>query len=318
MRSYRRSSAVRTAESQTAPARVAVSWVTSLAGTPLYRNGYALTLNALSNSVLGMVYWILAAHFYSTVTVGMNSAAISAMMFLAGVAQLNMVSGVLRYIPGAGKASARFVTTAYIVSVAVAAVISLVFLHGLVLWSPTLGPFGTSPALAVWFTISTMAWCIFVLQDSVLTGLRQAVWVPVENAVFGVAKIAVLIGLARLVPKYGLYASWTIGMAITLFPVNTLIFRHLIPAHLRQIRGPAEPLIPAQIVRFVAVDYVGSLCWLASTTLLPLLVTAQAGATANAYYYLSWQIAFLLYSVSTSMGSSLIVEAVKAIRNWSK
>jgi O-antigen/teichoic acid export membrane protein len=278
--------------------------------TPLYRNGYALTLNSLSNSVLGMGYWILAARNYSTATVGLNSAAISAMMFLAGVAQLNMMSGLVRFVPGAGRVTARFVAYTYVISVSLAAVVSFIFLRGLHIWAPTLGSFGSSPFLVGWFTFSTMAWCIFTLQDSALTGLRQAVWVPVENTVFGVAKIALLIGLARSVPQYGLFASWTIGMAITLLPVNALIFRYLIPKHIELAHRNIEPLIRAEVVRFVAADYIGSLAWFASTGLLPLLVIQQAGASANAYYFLSWQIVLLLISVCNSMGASLVVEAM--------
>ena len=35
-----------------------------------------------------------------------------------------------------------------------------------------------------------LLWGVFSLQDAALTGLRQAHWVPVENAIFGVLKLA--------------------------------------------------------------------------------------------------------------------------------
>ncbi len=278
--------------------------------TPLYRNAYALMLNSIASSALGMGYWILAARNYSTATVGLNSAAISAMMFLAGVAQLNLTSAELRFIPGAGRATARFVGYAYLVSVGIAVVIGIAFIRGLSIWAPTLGALGSNSFLAVWFILSTMAWCIFVLQDSALIGLRQAIWVPIENAAFSIAKIALLIGFAGTVPRYGLFASWSIGMALTLLPVNVLIFRRLIPRHMAKAADHIAPLIAAQVVKYVAADYVGSLCWLASTSLLPLMITQQAGATANAYFFLSWQIAYLLFLMIGNMASSLLVEAV--------
>ncbi|MGH2345974.1 MAG: lipopolysaccharide biosynthesis protein, partial [Chloroflexota bacterium] len=187
--------------------------------------------------------------------------------------------------------------------------ISLVFFRGLDFWAPALEEFGSTRFLAGWFIVSTMAWSVFSLQDYALTGLRQAVWVPIENAGFSVAKITLLVGFARAFPHYGLFASWTIGMALTLLPVNALIFRRLIPRHMAQAPSHLEPFMPTQVVRYMAADYVGSLCWLASTALLPLLVTQQAGDTANAYFYLSWQIALFLFLMSSNMGSSLIVEA---------
>ena len=39
-------------------------------------------------------------------------------------------------------------------------------------------------------------WCVFSLQDAVLTGMRQAVWLPLENGVYGLAKIGLLVALA--------------------------------------------------------------------------------------------------------------------------
>ncbi|MDB5057777.1 MAG: rane protein involved in the export of O-antigen and teichoic acid-like protein [Chloroflexi bacterium] len=278
--------------------------------TPLYRNGYALMLSSATTSTLGVGYWILAARMYKTADVGLNSAAISAMLFLAGVSQLNLMSALLRFLPGAGRATMRFLAYAYLISVSVAAVVSIIFIRGLHWWAPSLGFLASNPFLTGWFVVATMAWCIFVLQDSALTGLRQATWVPIENAAFSVAKIAFLIAFARSFPQYGLLASWTIGMAVTLLPVNVLIFRRLIPKHVKEPRVQEPPLIPAQVARYVGVDYLGSLCWLASTNLLPIMVTQQAGATANAYFYLPWQISVMLMQISPNMGSSLVVESV--------
>jgi hypothetical protein len=48
---------------------------------------------------------------------------------------------------------------------------------------------------------------------------------------------------------------------------------------------------------------------MATVNLLPLIVLERAGPTANAYFYLSWTIAYSLYLVSRNMGMSLIAEA---------
>ena len=50
---------------------------------PLYRNGYALVLSSAATSVLGILYWVLAARLYSTAVIGVNSALLSALSFLA-------------------------------------------------------------------------------------------------------------------------------------------------------------------------------------------------------------------------------------------
>jgi O-antigen/teichoic acid export membrane protein len=42
------------------------------------------------------------------------------------------------------------------------------------------------------------------------------------------------------------------------------------------------------------------------------MVTQTVGAKANAYFFLAWQIAYMLHLLSSNMGSSLIVEASSA------
>ena len=97
---------------------------------PLFRDGYALVLNSGLTALMGAVYWLLAAHEFSPRTVGVNSAAISMMMFLAGVAQLNLMSALLRFVPVAGASAKRLVRFCYAIATALGGVAGLVFVLG--------------------------------------------------------------------------------------------------------------------------------------------------------------------------------------------
>jgi hypothetical protein len=57
---------------------------------------------------------------------------------------------------------------------------TVVFGHTIGFWVPSLTAIGSSPSLLFWFCVATIAWCIFVLEDSVITGLRRTIWVPVS------------------------------------------------------------------------------------------------------------------------------------------
>src|SRR6476646_6896697 len=131
------------------------------ARTPLFRNGYALMLSAAATSGLGVVYWMLATRHYSAEVVGLNSAVISAMLLVAGVAQLSLISVITRFLPRAGHATGRLVCGAYALTLTVAALAGLLFVLGLRLWSPALAFLGASPLFTLWFVLATMAWCIF-------------------------------------------------------------------------------------------------------------------------------------------------------------
>lgn len=279
--------------------------------TPLYRNAYALVLSVLGTSGLGLVYWVLAARFYSTDDVGRNSAILTTMMFLAGLGEFNLRIAMIRFIPGAGRATRQLVGFAYLFSVVMGTLVGVVFLAGLDFFSPALGFLRGSTLLATWFIASILTWCIFGLQDNVLTGLRQSIWIPIENVIFGLVKIVLLIAFIGRFGDYGIFASWTIPVAISLVPINYLIFRRLIPAHVAANPHDELPLDPARIARYVASDYVGAMLLLSIAAILSIIVINGAGASANAFFYQAWTIAVSLRFISTSLSTSLTVEASK-------
>ncbi len=292
--------------------RLSLRNIRSHAGAPLYRTAYALILSDGASAALGIVYWALAARFHTTQQVGIDSAAISTMMFLAGLAFINLKGTMLRYIPCAGANTRGLVGRAYLVSLGMALAFSAAFLAGGSWLGLRVSFLEGQPSFMIWFVVATMAWSIFSLQDSVLTAMRQAVWVPVENALFGLAKIAFLVAFAALAVSHGIFLSWSLTAVLALAPVSYLIFRRLIPRHAAAAAaGQAAPFRMREIVRFAAGDYFGALFGLMTTTLMPIIVISVAGATANAYYYLAWTIALPLLFISANMAVSLTVEGAR-------
>jgi O-antigen/teichoic acid export membrane protein len=280
------------------------------AGTPLLRNAYALMAGSALTAVLGLGYWILAARRYPAEEVGRGSATIATMTWLSTIAVLNVPGSLTRYLPRAGRQAVRLVRSAYLLSGAIAGVASLVFLLGVGVWSPGFGFLRSSPAMAVWFLAATVAWSIFTLQDCVMTGLRRAIWVPVENVTFGVAKVALLLAFAAAAPGAGIFASWTIPMAAMLVPMNLLIFRVLLPRHAATSRpGELQPIRYREVGAFLAGDSAGTIASFAATVFLPVLVVSRFGPAVNAYFYIAWTTSVVLNLLAVNMGVSLTVEA---------
>lgn len=288
---------------------------------PLYRNGYALMIGSAATSALGVVYWALAARYYSPEIVGLSSAVISAMMLLAGIAVLSLPGALVRFIPQAGHNTGRFISTTYVVSMGMALILAPLFCLTAGMWSAQLAFLRDEPRWLAAFVIATVTWCIFSLQDSALTGLRQAIWIPVENTIFSVAKIGLLLLLAGPIPQWGLFAAWTIPVIVALVPINYLLFRRWIPAHAADANNMQATSTPAPsarspfsghaVQRYVIGNYPGTLLYLAYTMLLPLLVTNLAGSRANAYFYIPWMIASGLQLIALNLTTSLTVEAAR-------
>ncbi|MFF8644488.1 lipopolysaccharide biosynthesis protein [Streptomyces sp. NPDC015345] len=276
-------------------------------GSPLFRNAYALMLNTGISGVLGVGFWLAAAHYYSESAVGQGSAAIAAMKLLAGLTALTLTGALARFIPVAGRATGRLIFRTYAASSVAVALAAVVFLLTLDLWGPSYR-FLHGPVHGVGFVLAVVAWSVLTLQDGVLTGLRNALWVPVGNTVFSVAKLALLIAMAAAIPTAGVFVSWVASILVSVIPLGWLVFRRLVPRHVKATDGRARPPTLREIGRFLAGDYTGSLFSLAVVYLVPVIVASQVSSVDNAYFYITTTIGGTVNLLAINMGASLTVE----------
>ena len=277
---------------------------------PVLRAGYALVASSMATSALGVVYWFVAARRYDTESVGIGSALVAATTLLAGLANLGLKNGLLRFVPQAGRDTGRLIRRSYALSAVCACVAGVVFLAGVRVWAPDLAFLRQGIVPCVVFVATLAAWAVFVLQDSVLVGLGQAPWVPVENIVFSVAKILMLLGLVYLSPRWGVFLSWGVPTVALIVVVNWGIARRMLPRHVTAA-ADREPPAFSQVLRFSVTDQAATILWMATLDGLPLLVLRREGASAAAYYYLAAQIAYGLYFLSGCIGAALVAEGAR-------
>lgn len=267
-------------------------------------------LSNVMTSGLGLVYWILAARLYAPQFVGLASALISTMMFLSGVAQLNLRSALNRFVPVAGIDRARVIATGYLITLPTALVVVAGYLLATGSTPSDVTRALTSDAvLLVWFAFSTATWGILNIQDGVLTGLRRAWYVPVENTLYSIAKMVLLVAFAAPFATYGIFVSWTLPAIATVFIVTVLIFGKLVHTD-RGVKSRPRQFTAKTVAKYVVGDYGGALFVLAYTSLLPVLVINAVGATQAAYFYIVWTMASSLNLLPLSLSISHTVETV--------
>lgn len=276
-------------------------------GDSMFRNAYALMLSTGVSAALGLGFWLVAARYYTEEAVGQGSAAIAAMRLLASLTATTMIGAVVRYVPRAGRATGALVWRAYAVSSAVVCAACVVFLLTLDLWGPSYAPLSGVTAGLV-FTGACVAWALLTLQDGVLTGLREAIWVPVGNAVFSLGKLLLLVAFATALPVLGVFVSWAAAIALSVLPLGWLVFRRLIPRQAAADRD-REPPRTAEIGRFLAGDSVGALFSLAMINLLPVMVAVRFDAAHNAFFYTAYTVGGTMEFMAINMASSLTAHA---------
>lgn len=280
-------------------------------GNQLFRNAYALMLNTGISAVLGLGYWLIAARYYTETAVGQGSAAIAAMKLLAGLTAVTLTGALARFIPVAGRATGRLIFRTYAGSSVIVALAAGVFLLTLGIWGPSYR-FLHGPLAGAGFVLAVVAWSLLTLQDGVLTGLRSALWVPVGNTVFSAVKLVLLVVLASVIPATGVFVSWVAAIAMSAVPLGWLVFRRLVPRHIKATEEDTKPPSVKEIGRFLAGDYTGSLFSLAVVYLVPVIVASQVSSANNAYFYITATIGGTVNLLAINMGASLTVEGSHA------
>jgi O-antigen/teichoic acid export membrane protein len=267
-----------------------------------------MTTNALSlitatvvTNALGLVFWAVAAHLKSPADVGRAAAAVAALTLLATVAQLNLTNVFIRLVPTSGRFATRLIARGYSAVVILACSIAVVYVvSGLTGSVLTHG--WRAHAL---FVIAVPVLAVFALQDSVLTALRLTPWIPLENATSAACRLALLPLLALLPVGDGIVVAWVLPASVAVIVVSTLLFRRVLPA-----REAVTGALPGRrrLLSFVAGEYVGNLCTVATAQLMPLVIVWRLGPAAAAYFTLPWLIWMGIMLLMWNVSSSLVVE----------
>jgi O-antigen/teichoic acid export membrane protein len=269
---------------------------------PQHRDGLALVLSSGLTSVIGLLYWVVAARLFPPDVVGVNNTLISTMTLIGVAAQLNLGNALLRFVPVAERSARRLVLTCYAVGAVAAGVAGGIFALGAGWWAPELQQAVGGGPLVAFFVLSTPIWTVFVIQDY-LTAVKRATIVPLENLVFSLLKIALLGGGALVAFGGAIAMSWILATALIVLAITGYLLR-VLPAPGEH--PAASPVRPRTVARFVSADWTGGLFTNAVEFGLPLLVLVTLGAEQAATFGVAWAIAYGLYLVSHGMGQSLV------------
>lgn len=282
-----------------------------LAKNSLYRNASALILSNVSNGVLGLAYWVIAARLYSADDLGRGAAGVSALLFVSLLGWAGLQGALIRFIPAQGRSVFGLVRANYLAASSIGVLAGVVFLliaHEFIADLDFL-----SASWGVAFIAAIVAWCVFSLQDGVLIGLRRAEWVPAENAIFSVLKMGLLVVFAAFgAGPWGIVGSWALGAAVLVAPVNLLLFLRLLPQHVERSRQTETKVDVRSVARFSAGNHVSQLLAGLPDAVMPVIVLQLAGSQASAFFYAPRTIILALRQVAISIANALTAEGAAA------
>lgn len=287
----------------------------SLYGVSLYRNVFYLMLNSAIGSILGFVFWALAARLYTTDAVGFASATISAAALLAVLSTLGLGYGLIRFLPHAGEKATPLINSCFTIGGVISIALALIFLAGLGFWSPALLPIREHPIFLIAFVIFTAALTLSSFAQDTFVAKRSGSFVLAQGLIFGILRLIPLVLLVTTFQSFGIFASWVIAVSIA---SAAAIFSFL--PHLQADYRP-QPAFRREVVNemlhFSLSNYVANLLWSIPSFVLPLMVLNFLGAESNAYFYIGWAVGNILLMVPQVTSLSLFAEGSdNAKRLW--
>lgn len=273
--------------------------------TPLYRNALYLILNSAIDAFFGFFFWIAAARFYSESEVGTSSAVISAVNLLALLSMVGLNFSVIRFLSQAQRPR-QLINSSFTLTGLLSLVAAGFFLAGLGWWSPALTFIRQNTIITLNFLAFAVLWVAATLTDSVFIAKRRAGFVLIFNTITGLLKVALVIALALVSYTFGIIASWTTGLVVAL-AISLFLLLPRVEAGYR----PVPNLKAGQVkgfTRYSLRSYVAALLSRGPTMVLPILVLNVLGTESNAYFFIAWRIAELLFAIPWAISQSLFAE----------
>ena len=262
-------------------------------------------LNTAIMALLGFVFWIIVARFYTEAEVGFGSAIISAISLLAIISLAGLNTSLVRFLPHTDKPQ-ELINFCYTLSGSISLIVAGIFIVGLGFWSPPLVFIKQNAIFISAFVLFTLLWTLSNLVDFTFIAKRRTSFVLSKNAIYSVLKIPLPILFVLFFHTFGIVASWGIAVAAAL-AISVFLFLPKVQAHYK----PAPALKPDLIKdmwRYSGSNYLTNLFSVSPAFILPLMVVNLLGAEQNAYFYIAWMIATLLFAIPGAIAQSLFAE----------
>lgn len=282
------------------------SWLHGRAGDPLVMNSFYLTATTVVTSLLGYVFWTVAARMYPASAIGEAGAGVSAMAFASLLGALGGSMAVLAELPGKREPRewSATITAPLVFTSATSAVAALATVA-------VLSRTGHSAFLyrdrwwVAAFIVAVVATTASQVLESVWVAERQGIWFLGASTVFAVVKLLIVaLPVFAVLGATGILCAWSAVLAATtagclLVLVRRFGYRPRLAGIPRQIWSMRESLTG---------NYVISVGDQVTLYAVPVIVALKVSPEAAGWFYVAWKIGGFYAVFASAVGTSTFAE----------
>jgi O-antigen/teichoic acid export membrane protein len=280
-------------------------WITAkrIQDDPLVRNSFFLMATTALTAVLGFLFWLVVARLYPVNEVGRATSLLSTVALLSYFSLFGLDTSLVRHLPRAARRS-EHTSSVLITVVGTGLLAALIFLGIVPFVAPELTFVGSSWRHATTFVTLAMFAALNLLTDAVFIALRAAKYNLLINGVLmGFTKIA-LPFLFVSAGAIGIFAASGIASGVAAV-VSVVAIHHKLKIRLR---WRFSPEVLRETFRYSLGNYISSCLNLVPLLVIPILVLNRLGPETAAAYFIAFQIATVINSVSYAVGEALFAE----------
>jgi O-antigen/teichoic acid export membrane protein len=266
--------------------------------------GLALSISSALGALAGLASWLIAARLLPQAEVGHAAAVVSAFILIAGITQLNLGLGLIRWLPVAGRHAPPLVWRSLLLIMPLSAIVGL----GYVLVVPDLartaagvgGPLALGMCL---FALATAGWGVFVVHDYILVAIGKPWWTVWRNGLFAIVRITLLVVLGAAMGAQGVVLSW-VGPIVVWIAVGSIVLLVAVRRFARTGDGGTMPC-RSEVVGFLGPTAVAQVGYTLLLNQVPLVVILRFGPEAGAAFFIAWQAAVVIETAANYYMHSL-------------
>ena len=288
---------------------VILSLLQRIRSDSLLRNSIFIMGSTLVTSVVGYLYWVLAAHMYSAYDIGLASAFISAMSLTSTFANLGIGSALIQLLPrrAAGYEWSITLNACMIAGIFTSIVGGIIVAIALPLLSPQFATGKYHLLYLICFVVGVVLCTVTTLLDQTFVAERATGNMATRNAVFALLKLPLMMLLVQ-VGALGVFSSWVLSLIATLILAVLVLIPRLKRSYRLTTRNMTKQM-RSMLTVFAGHHFI-NIGGMLPMYLLPVFVAMELSVTDNAYFYTTWMMGSLFFTISPAVATSLFSEGV--------
>ncbi len=268
-------------------------------------NAASLVATFCVKAGLGFAYWWVAARQFPPSAVGFASAAISALTLLGTLCMLGFGTLLIRELPKQRGQEVVLISTALILVALAGGGVGILFALGMPLFSADLQPLRGSIQAVALFAVGASLTAVNLVLDQALIGFLRGDLQLLRNILFAGTKLVALTLVSLWFAQHtglSIFITWAIGDAFSLLVLGGY-------ALVKRKWNGRIPLPRWNLLRkmgpLALQHHLLNLLLIGPNYALPVLVTALLSTTMNAWFYIAFLIADIVYVVPQALVTAL-------------